>query len=58
MARADHAAVSPDQSPQKFASAHASVLNHFNRERGLYSRSDIKLNRAAVLAEWRPPGAA
>lgn len=38
---------------QKFASVHASVQNHFNQERALYSRQNFKLNRAAALAEWR-----
>jgi putative transposase len=38
---------------QKFASVHASVLNHFNSERHLYSRQNFKLNRATALAEWR-----
>ena len=38
---------------QKFASVHASVLNHFNTERSLSSRAKYKLNRAAALAEWR-----
>ena len=38
---------------QKFAAVHASVLNHFNSERSLTSRSTFKLNRAAALAEWR-----
>ncbi len=38
---------------QKFASVHASVHNHFNRERSLSSRSIFKQNRAAALAEWR-----
>jgi putative transposase len=38
---------------QKFASVHASVHNHFNQERALYSRRNFKLNRAAALAEWR-----
>lgn len=38
---------------QKFAAVHASVLNHFNLERHLYSRQKFKLNRAAALAEWR-----
>ena len=37
---------------QKFASVHASVHNHFNQERALYSRQKFKLNRAAALAEW------
>ena len=38
---------------QKFAAVHASVLNHFNSERHLYSCQNFKLNRAAALAEWR-----
>ena len=38
---------------QKFAAVHASVLNHFNSERHLYSRANFKLNRTAALAEWR-----
>ena len=38
---------------QKFVSIHASVQNHFNQERHLYSRTNFKLNRAAALAEWR-----
>ena len=41
------------RSLQKFAAVHASVLNHFNTERSLYSRSNFKLNRDAALAEWR-----
>ncbi|SHK24835.1 putative transposase [Shimia gijangensis] len=38
---------------QKFVAVHASVHNHFNAERHLYSRSFFKLNRAAALTEWR-----
>jgi len=38
---------------QKFASAHASIHNHFNQERHLYNRQNFKLNRSAALAEWR-----
>jgi putative transposase len=38
---------------QKFVAVHASVHNHFNQERHLYSRSNFKLNRAAALTEWR-----
>jgi len=38
---------------QKFAAVHASVYNHFNQERSLYSRNNFKLNLAAALAEWR-----
>lgn len=43
---------------QKFTSVHASVHNHFNLERHLYSRNNFKLNRAAALAQWRQLGAA
>ena len=46
------------RSLQKFAAVHASVSNHFNQERSLYSRANFKLNRAAALAEWRQLGAA
>jgi putative transposase len=41
------------RSLQKFVTVHASVYNHFNQERALYSRDNFKLNRAAALAEWR-----
>jgi len=44
------------RSLQMFASVHASVTNHFNQERHLYSRQNFKLNRAAALAEWRQLG--
>ena len=46
------------RSLQKFVSVHASVRNHFNQERHLYSRANFKLNRTAALAEWRQVGAA
>ena len=46
------------RSLQKFTAVHASVHNHFNQERHLYSRSNFKLNRTAALAEWRLLGAA
>jgi len=46
------------RSLQKFVSLHASVQNHFNQERHLYSRANFKLNRTAALAEWRQLGAA
>jgi len=46
------------RSLQKFASVHASVCNHFNQERALYSRDNFKLNRASALSEWRRLGAA
>jgi putative transposase len=38
---------------QKFASAHASIHNHFNYDRHLNSRQTFKQNRSAALAEWR-----
>jgi putative transposase len=38
---------------QKFAAVHGPVHNLFNAERHLYSRSNFKQNRAAVLAELR-----
>jgi len=41
------------RSLQKFVAGHASVYNHFNRERHLYSRANFKLNRAAALDERR-----
>jgi putative transposase len=37
---------------QKFASAHASIHNHFNQDRQLKSRDIFKKNRSAALAEW------
>jgi putative transposase len=40
------------KSLQKFAAAHASIHNNFNRDRHLNSREIFKLNRAAALAEW------
>ena len=38
---------------QKFASVHASVHNHFHKERALHSRQSFKADRAAAFAEWR-----
>ena len=38
---------------QKFASARASIHNHFNQDRHLNRRDIFKQNRAAALAEWR-----
>ena len=38
---------------QKFASAHASIHNHFNHERHLNRRDIYKQHRSAALAEWR-----
>ena len=41
------------RSLQKFSSVHASIHNHFNQERHLYSRNNFKINRTAALNEWR-----
>jgi putative transposase len=41
------------RSLQKFAFVQASIHNHFNQERHLYSQDNFKLHRAAALAEWR-----
>lgn len=41
------------RSLQTFVSVHASVYNHFNQQRHLYSRDIFKTNRAAALNEWR-----
>ena len=38
---------------QKFATAHASIHNHFNQDRHLNRRNIFKENRLAALAEWR-----
>jgi len=38
---------------QKFASVHASMLNHFNSERHLVDRETYKLRRSASLAGWQ-----
>ena len=38
---------------QKFASAHASIHNHFNLDRHLKRRDIFKQNRSAALAAWR-----
>ena len=45
------------QTLQKFSSVHASVRNHFNQERHLYSRHNFKITRAVALNEWRQIGA-
>ncbi len=37
------------RSLQKFAAVHGTVYNHFNQERHLYSRSNLKRNQAAAL---------
>ena len=41
------------RSLQKFASIHASVFNHFNKERHLTNSELFKLQRNAALAEWQ-----
>ena len=41
------------RSLQKFVAVRASVYNHFNQERHLYSSTNFKLNGTAALAEWR-----
>jgi len=41
------------KSLQKFVSAHASIHNHFNKDRRLECREDFKAYRSAALAEWR-----
>jgi len=38
---------------QKFVSVHASIHNHFNKDRHLESRENFKAYRSAALAEWR-----
>ncbi len=38
---------------QKFAAIHATIHNHFNRDRHLNRRNIFKQNRSAALAEWR-----
>ena len=38
---------------QKFASAHASIHNHFNHDHHLSRRDIFKAKRSAALAEWR-----
>ncbi len=38
---------------QKFTAIHASIHNHFNQERHLYSRKNFKDNRSTAVAEWR-----
>ena len=39
------------RSLQKFATVHSVVYNHFNLRRPLRSRDNIKVNRAAALAQ-------
>ncbi|MZR30744.1 IS6 family transposase [Sneathiella litorea] len=46
------------RSLQKFVSIHSSVHNHFNHERLLTSREEVKLQRDAALVEWQQLSAA
>jgi len=41
------------KSLQKFVSIHASIHNHFNKERHLNNVNTFKTSRAAALREWR-----
>ena len=41
------------KTPQKFASVHANVHNHFALERHLIDRQTYKERRSAALAEWQ-----
>jgi putative transposase len=41
------------KSLQKFIAVHASIHNHFNQQRHLYSRKNFKLNHSDALTEWR-----
>jgi len=41
------------RSLQKFVSIHASVFNHFNKERHLNSRFTYRVQREAALVEWQ-----
>ena len=41
------------RSLQKLVSIHASVFNHFNKERHLNSRDTYKVQRQAALIEWQ-----
>ena len=41
------------KSLQKFTATHASIHNHFNQERHLYSRKNFKNYRSTALAEWQ-----
>ena len=41
------------RSLQKFVSIHASVFNHFNKERHLNSRETYKVQREAALIDWQ-----
>ncbi|MDA0338937.1 MAG: DDE-type integrase/transposase/recombinase, partial [Proteobacteria bacterium] len=38
---------------QKFVSVHASVYNHFNKDRHLERREVFKVRRSQALIEWR-----
>lgn len=38
---------------QKFASAHATIHNHFNPDRHQIRRSTFRKSRDSAVAEWR-----
>jgi putative transposase len=38
---------------QNFSAVHASIHNHFNRDRHFNRRDIFRQNRSAALAEWR-----
>ena len=41
------------KSPQKVASVHANLHNHFNQERHVVARQTYKAHRSSALAEWQ-----
>lgn len=41
------------KTPQKLASLHANIDNHFNFERHLVDRHTYKERRSGALAQWR-----
>ena len=42
-----------EKTVQKFVSVHSSIHNHFNKERHLNPRHIFKVQRNAVISEWR-----
>jgi putative transposase len=40
------------RSLRTFAAVQATVSNHFNQERNLFSRNSFKLNRAVAGTKW------
>ena len=41
------------QTLQKLSPIHSSVYNHFNQQRHLTSRENLKLQSSAAIVEWR-----